>query len=248
MTHRRVPIGILWLMIELIPGINVCSIIAFFYFGRVGNRIAVRSGRFTDETTFVAVQNAWRNWSFGALAISMLLGLFSGIIALNSNVSHDTIGALGSASAAPSATDTPSPEATAEPSQKPETISNGSTVGGLQYTISNVSLQSFVQSFGEAKRAAGEFLVLTVSVSNVGSKGADISASDFHLKSGGTEYDEDTSVTVDGEFFLEKLNPGTTKSGVLIFDVPAGTRASKYALEVFGNGSEGSQESGLINL
>ena len=62
---------------------------------------------------------------------------------------------------------------------------------------------------------------------------------------GDTEYDADNGVTVDGEFFLEKLNPGTRKTGVIVFDVPANISPAKYSLQVFGNGTG---ESKLIRL
>lgn len=127
-------------------------------------------------------------------------------------------------------------------------LQNGDTIGGLKYNISDVRNQSSVESFGDQKAANGEFIVLQLTVSNVGSKAADVNASDFHLKRGDKEFDEDTNVTVDGEFFLEKINPGTSKSGVLVFDVPANTSARDYSLEVYGNGAEGSQDSALISL
>ncbi len=142
-------------------------------------------------------------------------------------------------------------EATDQPTDPPTTspfLANGSAIGGLRYTITDVSRQSSVESFGEDKSASGEFLVVRLKVANVGSKAADVSGGDFHLKRGDTEFDEDSNVTVDGEFFLEKLNPGVSKSGVLVFDVPSATAETTYALEVYGNGSEGSQESGLIRL
>ncbi len=72
MTHRRVRLGIIWLIIALIPIVDIATLGAIVYFGLYGNRIAVLSGRFTDEQTFVAVQNAWRNWAFGITIVGAL--------------------------------------------------------------------------------------------------------------------------------------------------------------------------------
>jgi Domain of unknown function (DUF4352) len=116
------------------------------------------------------------------------------------------------------------------------------TVGGMSYSVVSVSRASTVGEGFLAKQAAGEFIIVRLSVKNVGKEGASISNGDFHLKRGDTEYDADNGVMIDGEFFLEKLNPGTRKTGVIVFDVPANTAPSKYTIEVFGNGSSDSRE------
>jgi hypothetical protein len=80
MNHRRVPLGVIYLVVALIPFVNVATLGCIVYFGLNGNRIAVLSGRFTDEAEFVAVQNAWRNWSWlTALPLFLLLaaGLYN---------------------------------------------------------------------------------------------------------------------------------------------------------------------------
>ena len=126
--------------------------------------------------------------------------------------------------------------------------SAATTVDGMTYSITSVSRPTAIESFGDSKEPSGEFIVVKLTVSNHGKKAADLSSSDFHLKRGDTQFDADSGVTVDGEFFLTKLNPGTSKSGVLVFDVPAHTAPAKYQLEVYGNGAEGSSDSKLISL
>ena len=86
MTHRRVPLGIILFVVSLIPFVNIIGVFCLFYFGIKGNRIAVESGRFTDEIQFVAVQNAWRNWSFAFI----ILGLLVGLIGLAASLSTHT--------------------------------------------------------------------------------------------------------------------------------------------------------------
>ena len=69
MAHRRVGAGLLFLIVYFIPLLNLISL---FYFGVKGNEIAVDSNRFEDETRFVKVQNAWRNWAIG-LTIALII-------------------------------------------------------------------------------------------------------------------------------------------------------------------------------
>ncbi len=115
------------------------------------------------------------------------------------------------------------------------------TVGGLSYSITSVQRAS---SFGD-ETPAGEFIIVKLTVRNVGSKSATVSSSDFHLKRGETEYDSSSVSLGEGGFFLTQVNPGTAKSGLLVFDVPASTSPSKYRLIVYGNGTGDSKEMAL---
>lgn len=111
------------------------------------------------------------------------------------------------------------------------------TVGGLSYSVRDVSISSSVGPEGMEQHANGEFIVVQLRVSNVGHDPATISSSDFHLRRNGTEYDAaDESMMADNAFFLSKLNPGTSRTGTILFDVPAHTSPSQYQLEVYGNG------------
>jgi|GEM_PF-1778895 len=74
MNHRRVVLGVVWLVLWFVPVINW---IGGVYFGRNGTKIAVLCGRFRDEREFVAVQNAWRNWGLGFIVMAILIALVS---------------------------------------------------------------------------------------------------------------------------------------------------------------------------
>lgn len=111
------------------------------------------------------------------------------------------------------------------------------TVGGLTYSIQDVHTASSVGPEGMEQRASGEFIVLRLRVGNVGKDPATINASDFHLRRGSTKYDAASESMMTGDsFFLQTLNPGTARTGTILFDVPAHTSPSQYELEVFGNG------------
>jgi|HubBroStandDraft_6_1064221.scaffolds.fasta_scaffold525181_3 hypothetical protein len=108
------------------------------------------------------------------------------------------------------------------------------TVGGLKYSIKDVSVQYSFGSDYMSQKPNGEFIVVRLAISNVGSDPANISASDFQLHRGDTKYDA-ANTMANTDFFLTKLNPGTSREGNIIFDVPAHTAAEKYQLLVYGN-------------
>jgi hypothetical protein len=122
--------------------------------------------------------------------------------------------------------------------QFPNTAGASVTIGGLTYSIGVVTRASTFGPEFMQEHAAGEYLVVPLTIRNVGKDPATISGSDFHLERGDTKYDA-ASVTISSDkgFFLTKLNPGTARTGILVFDVPASTAPSKYRLIVYGNGT-----------
>lgn len=111
------------------------------------------------------------------------------------------------------------------------------TVGGLKYSIQDVHVASSIGPDGAEQHANGEYIVVRLKVSNVGHDSATISGSDFHLRQGGTTFDSASeSMYAENPFLLTTVNPGTSRTGTILFDVPAHTSPSKYQLEVYGNG------------
>jgi hypothetical protein len=123
------------------------------------------------------------------------------------------------------------------------------TVGGLFYNINGVYVTASYGSQYLSSNADGEFIVISLTVSNVGNKAADISASDFHLERGTTEYNyADASVYTEQRFAMNTLNPGVSRTGNIVFDVPVNTQPGVYNIKVYGNGADGSQDSREIML
>lgn len=117
------------------------------------------------------------------------------------------------------------------------------TVGGMGYSILSVSRATTVGPSFMTEHASGEFLIIRLTIRNFGDKPATVSGNDFHLKRGETQYDTSSAeMTMEGHFFLDKLNPGVKKTGIIVFDVPANTAPSKYALIVYGNGTSDHRE------
>lgn len=114
-------------------------------------------------------------------------------------------------------------------------------VNGMTYTILTVQRRQTIGNEFETHTAQGEYLVIEVDVHNNTNKGANVSSSDFKLNNdSGQEFDPaegSVSMDVQGAFFLNVVNPGNSRSGTLVFDVPASTAPWKYGLKVFGNAS-----------
>lgn len=179
-------------------------------------------------------------WAIAALIIGGLVVL--GVLGSQGKSSSPQV-ADQAAPPAVATADTPDPTAT------PEIATSPLTIGGLRYTIGPVRTASTYGPEFDLEHAAGEYVVVALTVRNVGKEPADISGSDFQLERGDTKFDS-ASVTVgeDHGFFLTKLNPGTEKTGSLVFDVPANTAPSKYHIIVFGNGSGGNQDSAKLEI
>lgn len=92
--------------------------------------------------------------------------------------------------------------------------------------------------FGED--AQGQFVVVSVEVTNVGTSGKQFSASRQQLVDNqGREHDVDTGASIyggDKALFYEEINPGNTAKGTLVFDIPKDTVATKVLLRggIFG--------------
>jgi hypothetical protein len=84
--------------------------------------------------------------------------------------------------------------------------------------------------------AQGEFIVLTVRVTNHGTKAQMLDASSQKLLVGNKTYDADGGASSDA--FLKDINPGNSVTAKLAFDVPKGTRANQVVLHdsPFSNG------------
>ena len=100
--------------------------------------------------------------------------------------------------------------------------------GSFAFTVTDVD--TGVQSLGESflrTEAQGAFVLVRVTVTNVGDESAMFSGSSQKLSDGqGRTFDADTGTALmnvpDSESFLNTINPGNTVYGVLVFDLPEG--------------------------
>jgi len=82
-------------------------------------------------------------------------------------------------------------------------------------------------------RAAGEFIVLRLTVKNAGKNSAEITTGDIHLTAGEDEFELSSASPPD--LFESELRPGASRTGTVVFDVPVNTAPSKYTLKVYGH-------------
>lgn len=102
------------------------------------------------------------------------------------------------------------------------------TVGKVVYRVDSKEVADTVGNEYLNSTAKGKFLVLNVTVTNNGDKAITVTDDFFKLYKGKTEFKADTTATMyanqaangdSAAFFLQELNPESTLSGKVIFDV-----------------------------
>lgn len=111
-----------------------------------------------------------------------------------------------------------------EPISETKTYSLGDTiiVDNFAYTFTNLQKKSYVgtEYFGDS--ADGIFLIFNLEVNNLGNGADYINNEIYILDNQGREFsqDDDSWIYLDDNFIFEELNPGLTKKGQIIFDIP----------------------------
>ena len=192
----------------------------------------------------------------GAVIVGVLI--FLGVIGSHSSAPTQqsaTTSDAGQSSDTNNGSNSSSDSAAAPPVQAGGSTSHNwsADIGGLQFNIKNVAVHSVVgdpDNEMEQDTAKGQFIVVQLQVANHSRKSATVAASDFHLERNGQEYDATDSVATmtAGGFTDTNINPGLQHTGLLVFDVPTGSSPGKFLLEVYGNGSDGSQDKQMISL
>lgn len=91
-----------------------------------------------------------------------------------------------------------------------------------------------IGSDGWEEEAQGEYVVVTVTVSNNSGEEINVSGDDFSLiGADGTEYgvSSDLPITDDTPLIYETVNPGNSVTGYILFDVPEGTEIGSMQYE-----------------
>lgn len=114
-----------------------------------------------------------------------------------------------------------------EETQQEESMAKlGDTVtdGDWSYVVTN--LKCGVKQVGSSlfgAEAQGQFCIVGINATNNGTKADYFLGSDHKLyDANGSEYESDSSawIYLDGNMLLDKVNPGNTSKGQLVFDVP----------------------------
>ena len=106
--------------------------------------------------------------------------------------------------------------------QKIYSLNEEVTVGNFVYTFSDVKKRYSIgdEYFGD--EADGVFLIFNVEVKNIGNEADYINDEIYIIDSQGREFaqDDDAWINLENNFIFTELNPGLTKKGQIIFDVP----------------------------
>lgn len=82
----------------------------------------------------------------------------------------------------------------------------------------------------------GEFLVLNVSVENLGNEAITVDSSYFKLLANEKKYESDSSAGIyankQGDFFYEEVNPDLTLTGFVVFDISPDMHEAELTLQV----------------
>ena len=116
----------------------------------------------------------------------------------------------------------------------------GATVtdDGFTFHVAGVKLREHIKSdAGDTDTAKGQYVLVSLDVTNTGNKPRFVFADDQQLRAGGKTYAVDTTATVDSDKgdevgLPEKINPGATERIVVVYDVPAA--ATPEAIELHG--------------
>ncbi|KAF0821269.1 DUF4352 domain-containing protein [Cytobacillus firmus] len=119
-------------------------------------------------------------------------------------------------------------------------IGETSTVADVGFTVQSVEETQEIDSgndFIDNATTDGKFIIADVKIDNEKKEALTINSSFFKIKVNGAEYEPVTDGEVimamgdaGTDFFLQQINPGLSKSGKVVFEVPADVDLSKAIL------------------
>lgn len=123
-------------------------------------------------------------------------------------------------------TDTKKKEEKKEKPAEPKVAGIGEAVkvGNVVFTVHGTETAKTIGNSALSQNAQGTYLIVDASVKNEGKESITTDSSFFKLKSGGAEYEADATADMyvndaNTMFFLQKVNPGNTTRGKIVFDV-----------------------------
>jgi len=120
-------------------------------------------------------------------------------------------------------------ESVAEPTSKTYKIGDRVIVGDRAYTITDIKTASSVGDEFTKKEATGIFVIVNMTVENIGKESATLSSSDVKIiDSKGRTFESDTEAwtALKENILLKQIQPGLPVMGQTIFDVPKGITAN----------------------
>lgn len=182
-------------------------------------------------------KNILKRWWFWVIVVVVIIGIASSSGGGSDNSTPTTT--------SPKTTDTSSKADTKTPAPKKDTaktygVGDNVSIDNVTFKVNKVTSNGEIKSgneFIDSAKASGKFIILDVSIKNGKKEALTMDSSYFQLKTkDGTAYDTSTDGDVlmvipeKKQLFLEQLNPGIQKDGILVFDVPKSLKVSDVYL------------------
>ncbi|VDG98863.1 Telomeric repeat-binding factor 2 [Lysinibacillus sphaericus] len=193
-------------------------------------------------------------FKFGCLGIIALIVLIIVIVALSggSDDAGDTSGEKAPTSGETKTKDKPAKEEPAAGSVGKEMV-----VGKASFLVNEVTTADQVGPSVLPEKASEKFVVVNVTYKNNGNEAVSVDASFFKLKLGDKTYEADSVASmsanqgedgaIDNSFFYQSVNPDSTITGFVVYDV-AETVANSDELTLQVQTGVFGTETGLIKL
>ncbi|MET8000319.1 DUF4352 domain-containing protein [Nonomuraea glycinis] len=116
-----------------------------------------------------------------------------------------------------------------------KTAGIGDTVrdGKFAFTVTKLEKRTSIGTDFLGTEAQGVFLLVHVTVENIGDEGQSFFGSVQKLHADGKEFDVDTGAAIyleDSKSLYEKINPGNKVRGIVVFDVPKSVKPDSIEL------------------
>ncbi|CAM3904689.1 DUF4352 domain-containing protein [Janibacter anophelis] len=196
-----------------------------------------------------------RSWFARNKALSVLLGIvlvvivccggFAVLAAGGADTASDTTSDTTSVDSS-SSEDAASPAKEEEPKEKTSTadepqkdsapgIGSPARDGKFEFTVTKV--EEGVEQVGSeffSESADGQFVLVHITVKNIGDESQTLFDSEQKLKDGqGRSFSTDSGAAIameDNDVWLNEINPGNTASGTLVYDMPADAQPAEIEL------------------
>lgn len=174
----------------------------------------------TDQTDGKRVRKRRRKWPW-ALALVAVLGIIIGVVTTRGGDDTDTA-------------NVPQQETPAEPEAETAGIGQPVRDGTFEFTVTGVEHRDSVGDPYLTQQAQGQYVVVTVQVSNIGDQQGSFTDSDqYLLDANNRQYSADSvaGTSISGNDVLyNPINPGNNVEGQLVFDVPPDTATDRIEL------------------
>jgi hypothetical protein len=177
----------------------------------------------------------YKRWWAITLGVLVVLIVVPSLVGGGSGTQSTAPAGVSSASpsAAPSATADAAPEAAGD-QDADATIGDRVRDGKFEFVVTKVQpTKSSIGSQYVNKKAQGKFVLVNITVTNIGDEPQSLFGDNQYLYQGDRKFSADTEAALyldDSNTIYEEINPGNTVKGILVFDVPKNIKPERIEL------------------